>query len=833
LAVEAQQPDSTVSNNTNLPAPSQSAAGTVPRLIKFAGVVKDLSPTVPTEVVGLTFSLYELPEGGSPLWVETQSLPLDSLGRYTALLGANSPGGLPLDLFTTGKALWVGVQAQLPGQGEQPRVLLAPVPYSLKCSDSDTLGGLPASAYALAGSQTLEVPAGGAALSSASSTTAQAANETGVVARSDSSLLSQAACIMGSDGKAAANTVAKFTSACTAENSLIRDNGTGVAVGGTSAPAALFDVQYTSTATSGGSLGQRVLNTINPAATSSAYTVGAFSDALTAAGNTQNFTAPLAATASELSHYGTGAVAAAYGTGISVLNQGAGTITQAFGVYANLWNTSTGTITNGYGMYVNAPLNSGGGTFSNYTGLYIASPSAVKGAYGLYSAGGTNYFGGNVGVGTTTPGANLEVNGTAKFDGLITFASGQSFPGTGTITGITTASGSGLTGGGTSGNLSLNVDESVVAFKSDLATGISTAESYANNTFLPLTGGTLRGALSGTAATFNGVITLAGGASGPTGGQLNLNSTGATNTGSTLADGSWWTGSVPYFRPLNSNQGGLALDLMPNGNPTAVWEDICSTDVVADAIANGGGPETFSCLNLRASPSANYVGSNVYAGGSYGTQVPLDLQPVGGWLGIGVVPSMPFQDHIATGINMAMDVNSNNHLRISVFNDAGSSDIPLDFQASEYHFLGNFGPEEMTINSSGDVGVAKLTAATSTGLCYDTTSIAGRYTLAACTSLRKFKADINPLLSALHELGRLKPVSYRSLTNGRNEVGFVAEDVNEVDARLSTFDKDGKLQGVMYDHMVALLTKAIQEQQAEIEVLKKQIADLEAGRVIR
>jgi hypothetical protein len=182
---------------------------------------------------------------------------------------------------------------------------------------------------------------------------------------------------------------------------------------------------------------------------------------------------------------------------------------------------------------------------------------------------------------------------------------------------------------------------------------------------------------------------------------------------------------------------------------------------------------------------------------------------------------------------MGMDVNSNGHIRISFFNDDGSSNIPLDFQASDYHFMGNYGNERMTINSSGDVGITKLPASTSTGLCYDTTSIAGMYTLAACTSLRKFKANITPLLSALHELGRLRPVSYRSLTNQRNEIGFVAEDVNEVDPRLSTFDKDGKLQGVMYDHMVALLTKAIQEQQAEIEVLKKQIVDLEAGGVTR
>jgi hypothetical protein len=68
---------------------------------------------------------------------------------------------------------------------------------------------------------------------------------------------------------------------------------------------------------------------------------------------------------------------------------------------------------------------------------------------------------GALGVGTMTPSASLEVTGTAKFDGLVTFNSAQTFPGTGTITGITTAVGSGLTGGATSGTPSLAVDSTV------------------------------------------------------------------------------------------------------------------------------------------------------------------------------------------------------------------------------------------------------------------------------------------------------------------------------------------------------------------------------------
>jgi len=119
-----QQSDLRASSSPVVMALSQPASGVVPRLVRFSGVVKDWRGKAATGVVGLTCSLYELPEGGSPLWVEAETVKLDEQGRYTGLLGATFPDGLPLDLFTAGKALWLGVQPQLPAGAEQPRVPL-------------------------------------------------------------------------------------------------------------------------------------------------------------------------------------------------------------------------------------------------------------------------------------------------------------------------------------------------------------------------------------------------------------------------------------------------------------------------------------------------------------------------------------------------------------------------------------------------------------------------------------------------------------------------------------------------------------------------------------
>jgi hypothetical protein len=96
----------------------------------------------------MTFALYLDQEGGSPLWLETQNVSLDPQGRYTALLGATSNDGLPLELFTSGEARWLGIQVQ--GQREQPRVLLAAVPYALRAEEAQRLAGREASEFLLA-----------------------------------------------------------------------------------------------------------------------------------------------------------------------------------------------------------------------------------------------------------------------------------------------------------------------------------------------------------------------------------------------------------------------------------------------------------------------------------------------------------------------------------------------------------------------------------------------------------------------------------------------------------------------------------------------------------
>jgi hypothetical protein len=129
---------------------STAASAVVPTLVKYSGTLTGLNGQPLAGTVGVTFFLYKDDQGGAPLWMETQNITPDKTGRYTAVLGSTTSQGLPTDLFASGEARWLGVQAE--GQAEQPRVLLLSVPYALKAGDAQTLGGMPASAFVLADS---------------------------------------------------------------------------------------------------------------------------------------------------------------------------------------------------------------------------------------------------------------------------------------------------------------------------------------------------------------------------------------------------------------------------------------------------------------------------------------------------------------------------------------------------------------------------------------------------------------------------------------------------------------------------------------------------------
>ncbi len=326
---------------------------TVPRLMNFSG---NAGTDLKAGTAGVTFSIYREQTGGAPLWMETQTVTADGKGNFIAQLGATKTSGLPLELFASGEARWLGVRVN--GGEEQARVLLLSVPYALKAADAETVGGLPASAFMLA------APAGGTALPGTNGT-------------SPSDVTSATSSNVTTTG-GAVNSLPLFTTATNVQSSAITQTGTGTAakIGiNNAAPAATLDVK--GPALIRGNLG--VTSTGNATAT-------------------------------------------------------AGKISQPIQFTASSFNSTSSAAVNQNLRWQAEPV-------SNNT----ASPSATL-----------NFL---YGSGTTTP---VETGLRIASNGQITFASGQLFPGTGpgTITGIT--AGTDLTGGGTSGTVTLNLDTTKV-----------------------------------------------------------------------------------------------------------------------------------------------------------------------------------------------------------------------------------------------------------------------------------------------------------------------------------------------------------------------------------
>ncbi len=220
-------------------APAIATTATVPPLIKVSGTISSVN----SGTVGVNFALYAEQTGGAPLWLETQNVALNANGRYTIYLGANHTNGVPMDLFASGEARWLGVQPE--GQAEQARVMLVSVPYAMTAGDAQTLGGQPLSAFVLASAAT------GSTTTASSATTAAASG--GVVALATPQTGGSVTTSAG-----ATNYLSKFTATTgDIENSMIFDTSSGAGMGsytpgfvgiGTTAPAATLHVVSTSTA---------------------------------------------------------------------------------------------------------------------------------------------------------------------------------------------------------------------------------------------------------------------------------------------------------------------------------------------------------------------------------------------------------------------------------------------------------------------------------------------------------------------------------------------------------------------------------------------------------
>jgi hypothetical protein len=135
----------------------------------------------------------------------------------------------------------------------------------------------------------------------------------------------------------------------------------------------------------------------------------------------------------------------------------------------------------------------------------------------------------------------------------------------------------------------------------------------------------------------------------------------------------------------------------------------------------------------------------------------------------------------------------------------------------------------MRITSGGEVYIAGTADQGAYNLQVNGTGVwgAGAYVNGSDSAL---KQNIQPLDNSLDLIKQMKPVTYtykESYSKDNSvQTGFIAQDLQILlkdKNYLNGIVKDGTYLSVAYQNLIPLLVKAIQEQQIEIENLKKQI----------
>ncbi|MDP1695511.1 MAG: tail fiber domain-containing protein, partial [archaeon] len=142
--------------------------------------------------------------------------------------------------------------------------------------------------------------------------------------------------------------------------------------------------------------------------------------------------------------------------------------------------------------------------------------------------------------------------------------------------------------------------------------------------------------------------------------------------------------------------------------------------------------------------------------------------------------------------------------------------------------------ESANIQVGGNLFPSSDSGGLSTGYYLGTSSKRWRKVYSASgtidTSDISYKKNINSLNYGIDEIMKMKPVSYywkNDSTNEGKQIGFIAQDMIKVVPEV--VDGEEGNYGLNYAHLIPVLTKAIQEQQLQINELKARIAELEAG----
>jgi hypothetical protein len=218
----------------------------------------------------------------------------------------------------------------------------------------------------------------------------------------------------------------------------------------------------------------------------------------------------------------------------------------------------------------------------------------------------------------------------------------------------------------------------------------------------------------------------------------------------------------------------------------------------------------------------------------------------GGRVGIGTTsPAARLQvsgsETVSSQVNVAAVIGANIDSELFLGSVNGNNPFVAAEGAFPLSFFTN-AVERMRITGSGDVGIGvspatkfhvdgtirytnRPAAGTITAIGFDTNG-----DLKASSSSLRYKHDVVDYEKGLDVVNALRPVSFSYNGETRENIGFIAEEVDELGLpEVMLYDDAGQPEGVLYANMVALLTKAVQELSAQVVELRAEVLALQTN----
>ena len=173
--------------------------------------------------------------------------------------------------------------------------------------------------------------------------------------------------------------------------------------------------------------------------------------------------------------------------------------------------------------------------------------------------------------------------------------------------------------------------------------------------------------------------------------------------------------------------------------------------------------------------------------------------------------------HSGAILSITSKYNSSSGFTAQIFSSDSTEQFSIRGDGAFYTGLDSVSPYNLTTGNNANAVL------TSEGL------------LRRSTSSLRYKKDIADATWGLTEVKQLRPITFKSNTTGefaddKTYGGLIAEEVHDIGlTEFVEYNDSNEPDALHYGNMVALLTKAIQEQQELIETLTARIETLEGG----